>query len=77
MIRGVDFEYRPIDAMSGVITLTFPAKVSEAYQVAWEGTLEYVFTLCETTGTVRRHTQGPARSIEFEARWNAPGDGAA
>jgi hypothetical protein len=73
MIRGVEFEYRPIDAMSGVIRIDFPTPVSEAYQVAWEGVLEYVFILCETTGTVRTRTTGPARTIELEARWNPPG----
>jgi hypothetical protein len=72
MVRGVQFDYRPIDETSGVVSITFPAPVSEAYQTAWEGTLEYVYILCDTTGTVRTRTTGPARTIELEARWNPP-----
>src|SRR2546423_2663123 len=74
MVRGVGFRYQPLDDTSGMISIEFPAPVSEAYQVAWEGTLEYVYVLCETTGTVRRQKQGQAsRTVELRALWTPPG----
>jgi len=72
MIRGLEFRYQPLDDTSGVIHIDFPAPVSEAYQAAWEGTLEYAYLLCETSGTVRRQKPGPTRAVELRAEWKAP-----
>jgi len=73
MIRGLDFKYQPLDDTSGLVSIDFPAPVSEAYQTAWEGTLEYAYVLCDTTGTVRRQKQGSSRTLELRAQWKPPG----
>src|SRR4051812_15207548 len=72
MIRGLEFKYQPLDETSGIVSIAFPAPVSEAYQAAWEGTLEYAYALCDTTGTVRRQKEGPSRLVELRAQWKAP-----
>jgi hypothetical protein len=74
MIRGVDFEYQAVDDTRGVVTLSFPAPVSEAYQGAWEGTLEYAYLLCGIKGTARARPRRSPTTVEIEVQWAPPGE---